>query len=76
MCISVADYIAARVTERLIGRGVDRARAEAVGRKVAARYGDRRNQMYLAYLAGVEVPRSERPAPEPPDPIPGQLSLS
>ncbi len=54
MCISPDAYVAARVFDRLIRRGVDEKRAEAVAKKVARRYGDRRNEMYLAYLAGVE----------------------
>lgn len=53
MCISPDAYVAARVTERLLRRGVDPAKAEAVGRKVARRYGNRRDSHYLAYLAGV-----------------------
>lgn len=62
MCLSSDAYIAARVTQRLLDRGVDQARAEAVGRKVARSYGDRRDTTYLAYLAGVEVRRTP-PAP-------------
>lgn len=57
MCISPDAFVAARVTSRLLARGVDPTRAEAVGKKVARRYGDRRNEMYLAYLAGVETGR-------------------
>lgn len=75
MCISPDAYIAAKVTQRLLDRGVSRASAEAVGRKVARRYGDKRNSMYLAYLAGVEVGRLPA-APVPvADEIPGQLEL-
>lgn len=62
MCISSDVYVATRVYDRLVARGVSPARAEAVAAKVARRYGDRRNLHYLAYLAGVETAR-ERPSP-------------
>lgn len=62
MCISSDAYVASRVFQRLVARGVDAKRAEAVARKVARRYGDRRNYMYLSYLAGVEAGRA-LPAP-------------
>ncbi len=79
MCISSDAYIAARVLQRLLDRGVSRSRAEAVARKVARRYGDKRNSMYLAYLAGVETgrlgPALRDVSVRPQEPISGQLDV-
>jgi hypothetical protein len=44
MCLSSDAYVAALVEQRLVSRGVDPARAAAVGRKVGDAYALRRRQ--------------------------------
>jgi hypothetical protein len=50
MCLSPAAYVSAIVYRRLVDRGVDPARAEAVARKVARSYEAQRYARLVARL--------------------------
>lgn len=56
MCISSDAYVSLKVSNRLRSRGVDPRLADAVGRKVARRYREKREAAYAAYLEGREPP--------------------
>lgn len=69
MCLDPAAYVAGSVYDRLTRRGCDPDRAEAIARKVARQYSEKRLARLLAYC--YTTPRNVRNVrprlDEPPD---------